>query len=131
MLIEASDAGDPELFRETEIFKKCQEIGIIPRSEAELVEKIQETSTTVFPQTGLDQERDYQESTAAESSLSLTLKVTLMWCPACAWVIEETLKRSPGIISASCNFATDRIRCEYKPVLTSPQNIIDSIKGLG
>ena len=131
MLIESSDAGDPELFRETEIFKKCQEIGIIPRSEAELVEKIQEASTTVFPQTGLDQERDYQESTAAESSLSLTLKVTLMWCPACAWVIEETLKRSPGIISASCNFATDRIRCEYNPVLTSPQNIIDSMKGLG
>jgi len=131
MLIESSDAGDPESFRETELFKKCQEIGIIPKSEAELAERVQENSTTVFPQTGIDQERDYQESTAAESSLSLTLNVTLMWCPACAWVIEETLKRSPGIISASCNFATDRIRCDYDPVLTSPQSIIDSIKGLG
>lgn len=131
MLIESSDAGDPESFRETELFKNCQEIGIIPRSEAELAEKARENSTTVFPQTGLDQERDYQESTAAASSLSLTLSVTLMWCPACAWVIEETLKRSPGIISASCNFATDRVRCDYNPVLTSPQRVIDSIKGLG
>ena len=131
MLIESSDAGDPESFRETELFKKCQEIGIIPRSEAELVERAQESSTTVFPQTALDQKRDHKESTATASSLSLTLSVTLMWCPACAWVIEETLKRSPGVISASCNFATDRVRCDYDPVLTSPQRIIDSIKGLG
>ncbi|UCF02688.1 MAG: cation-translocating P-type ATPase [Deltaproteobacteria bacterium] len=131
MLIESSDAGDPGLFRETKLFKKCREIGIIPRSEAELVERAQESPTTVFPQTDLVQERDYQESTAAASFLSLTLNVTLMWCPACAWVIEETLKRSPGIISVSCNFATDRVRCDYNPVLTSPQRIIDSIKGLG
>jgi heavy metal translocating P-type ATPase len=54
-----------------------------------------------------------------------------MWCPACAWVIEETLRRTPGIIGASCNFATDRVRCDYDPVLTAPQRIIDSIKGLG
>jgi len=131
MLIESSDAGDPESFRETELFKKCQEIGIIPRSEAELVERAQESPTTVIPQTGLDQERDYRESTAAASSLSLTLSVTLMWCPACAWVIEETLKRSPGIISASCNFATDRVRCDYNPVLTSSHQIVDSINSLG
>jgi heavy metal translocating P-type ATPase len=131
MLIEASDAGEPESFRDTELFKKCQEIGIIPRSEAELVERAQESPTTVFPHTGLVQEREYQESTAAASSLSLTLNVTLMWCPACAWVIEETLKRSPGVISASCNFATDRVRCDYNPVLTSPQRIIESIEVLG
>ncbi len=131
MLIESSDAGDPESFRETELFKKCQEIGIIPRSEAELVEKAQESPTTVFPQTGLVQERDYRESTAAASSLSLTLNLTLMWCPACAWVIEETLRRTPGIIGASCNFATDRVRCDYNPVLTSPHQIVDSINSLG
>ena len=131
MLMEASDTADPESFRETELFKKCQEIGIIPRSEAELVERAQESPTTVFPQTGSDQEREYQASTAAASSLSLTLNVTLLWCPACAWVIEETLKRSPGIISASCNFATDRVRCDYNPVLTSPHQIVDSINSLG
>ncbi|MCK5196027.1 MAG: hypothetical protein KAQ71_19595, partial [Desulfobulbaceae bacterium] len=48
MLIESSDAGDPESFRETELFKKCQEIGIIPRSEAELAEKARESPTTIF-----------------------------------------------------------------------------------
>jgi heavy metal translocating P-type ATPase len=131
MLIESSDAGDPESFRETELFKKCQEIGIIPRSEAELAEKARESPTTIFSKPGLVQEPDYQESTADESSLSLPLNVTLMWCPACAWVIEETLKRTPGVISASCNFATDRVRCDYNPVLTSPHQIVDAINSLG
>jgi heavy metal translocating P-type ATPase len=131
MLIESSDAGDPESFRETELFKKCQEIGIIPRSEAELAERAQESPTTIFSKPGLVQEPDYQESTADESSLSLPLNVTLMWCPACAWVIEETLKRTPGVISASCNFATDRVRCDYNPVLTSPHQIVDAINSLG
>jgi len=131
MLIESSDAGDPESFRETELFKKCQEIGIIPRSEAELAERAQESPTTIFSKPGLVLEPDYQESTADESSLSLPLNVTLMWCPACAWVIEETLKRTPGVISASCNFATDRVRCDYNPVLTSPHQIVDAINSLG
>jgi copper chaperone CopZ len=115
----------------TKLFKKCQEIGIIPRSEAELVERTQESPTTIFPQADLIQESDYQESTADESSLSLSLNVTLMWCPACAWVIEEILTRTPGVISASCNFATDRVRCDYNPVLTSPHQIVDSINSLG
>ncbi len=127
MLMESSDAGDPESFRETELFKKCQEIGIIPGSEAELAEKTEELSTTPAgaPKT------EYQHHTHPEDTLSLTLNVDQMWCPACAWVIEEALRKTPGIKDASCNFATDRVRCDYNPVLVSPQRIIDSIKGLG
>jgi heavy metal translocating P-type ATPase len=54
-----------------------------------------------------------------------------MWCPACAWLIEETLKRQPGILVACCSFSTDRVRCDYNPVLTSPREIISRIAGLG
>jgi copper chaperone CopZ len=133
MLIESSDAGDPESFRETELFKKCQEIGIIPRSETELAEtaRAQVLPAAPLSPNGPATETEYQTPSLDSDTLSLTLKVDQMWCPACAWVIEETLKRSPGIISASCNFATDRVRCDYDPVLTSPQRIIDSMKGLG
>ncbi len=133
MLIESSDAGDPESLRETELFKKCQEIGIIPRSEAELAEtaRAQVLPATPFSPNGPATETKYQTPSLDSDTLSLTLKVDQMWCPACAWVIEETLRRTPGIIGASCNFATDRVRCDYDPVLTSPQRIIDSIKGLG
>ena len=133
MLIESSDAGDPGSFRETELFKKCQEIGIIPRSEAELAEKARAQVLPAAPlsMNGPATETEYQTPSLDNDTLSLTLKVDQMWCPACAWVIEETLRRTPGIIGASCNFATDRVRCNYDPVLTSPQSIIDSIKDLG
>jgi YHS domain-containing protein len=30
MLMEATDSPDPESFRQTELFRKCQEMGIIP-----------------------------------------------------------------------------------------------------
>jgi heavy metal translocating P-type ATPase len=133
MLIESSDAGDPESFRETELFKKCQEIGIIPKSEAELAEKARAQVLPAAPLSpnGPATKTEYQTPSLDNDTLSLALNVDQMWCPACAWVIEETLRRTPGIIDASCNFATDRVRCDYDPVLTSPQRIIDSIKELG
>ncbi|MDH3803362.1 MAG: cation transporter, partial [Deltaproteobacteria bacterium] len=131
MLIESSDAGDPESFRETELFKKCQEIGIIPRSEAELAEIIRAKILPAAPLSTNGPTTEYQTPSLDNDTLSLSLSVDQMWCPACAWVIEETLRRTPGIIGAACNFATDRVRCDYDPVLTSPQRIIDSIKGLG
>ena len=41
MLSEASDTPDPASFKETELFKKCQDMGIIPSSEADLEQQIQ------------------------------------------------------------------------------------------
>jgi heavy metal translocating P-type ATPase len=127
MLMEATDSPDPESFRQTELFNKCQEIGIIPKSEAELAERAQELPTVV----ALASEREQLTTLQDKNILSLTLKIDQMWCPACGWLIEETLMRSPGVVSASCNFATDRVRCDYNPVITSPQKIIGFINDLG
>jgi len=133
MLMESSDTADPDSFRETELFKKCQEIGIIPKSETELAERAggQDVVATAPSATSPAQEPPNQKTTYTETHLSLNLHVHQMWCPACAWVIEESLKKSPGIASASCNFATDRVRCDYHPVITSPRKIIGYINYLG
>ena len=127
MLMEASNSPDPESFRHTELFMKCREIGIIPRSEAELAERAQELPPVTLPPS----QRQDLSAPQDENTLSLTLKVGQMWCPACAWVIEETLMRRSGITSAACNFATDRVRCDYNPRITSPQKIIDWVNDLG
>jgi heavy metal translocating P-type ATPase len=133
MLLESSDGADSQSFREKELFKKCQEIGIIPKSEEELAERARtgnlETLSPTADTAPLDQRQHLK--TESESTLSLNLRVDLMWCPACAWVIEETLKRRPGIVHSSCSFSTDRVRCEYSPIQTSPQQIIDTINSLG
>ena len=36
MLMEASDSPDPEAFKESDMFKKCQAMGLIPRDAADL-----------------------------------------------------------------------------------------------
>jgi heavy metal translocating P-type ATPase len=134
MLIESSDAGDPESFRETELFRKCQELGIVPSSEEDLKQLAGEPQMNGLAIEAADEVspvRDIIAEPTSENSLSLNLTVSQMWCPACAWVIEEALRRSPGVLSASCNFSTDRVRCDYNPLLSSPQQIIRSINSLG
>ena len=39
MLAEKHGAGDPASFKNSELFKKCRELGIIPRSKEDLAEK--------------------------------------------------------------------------------------------
>jgi heavy metal translocating P-type ATPase len=133
MLFEASDEADPASFKETELFKKCQEMGLIPRSEADLQQQAQtEESTASYPSTHKGIESlETQSERPGENALGLNLVVTDMWCPACAWVIEEALRRSNGVMNVSCNFSTDRVLCEYDPVSTSPSQIIRTIDALG
>jgi len=54
-----------------------------------------------------------------------------MWCPACAWVIQTALKKQEGVLSATCDFATDRLRCRYDPVVTGPDRIAAVVTRLG
>ncbi|MFC1813801.1 heavy metal translocating P-type ATPase [Thermodesulfobacteriota bacterium] len=120
MLAEASDSGDPARFKDTELFKKCQDMGIVPGPAAPNRLRDDPFEPATDPLSDKDR-----------SKLSLNLVVTDMWCPACAWVIEEVLKKRPGILTAGCNFSTDRLRCEYDPVLSSPDQIIGAVNTLG
>ncbi len=72
-----------------------------------------------------------QLATPTEGVLGLNLKVSNMWCPACAWLIDESLKKTPGVIDSACNFSTDRLQVNYNPIKTSPDRIIDAVKKLG
>ncbi len=75
------------------------------------------------------QEIRQQDNTA--DRLNLTLKISGMWCPACAWLIEEVLQRTGHVNKVSCNFSTDRVRLTYDPVGISPARIIQRIEDLG
>jgi heavy metal translocating P-type ATPase len=70
-------------------------------------------------------------ATLTDGVLGLNLKVSNMWCPACAWLIDESLKKTPGVIESACNFSTDRLQVNYNPIKTSPDQIIDAIEKLG
>ena len=117
LLMEAADSPHPRSFRDTQLFRQCQAAGVIPRSEAEL-----EPPAVTAPG---------EQIAPAGHQLVLDLRVSGMWCPACAWVIETAVSRVSGICQASCNFSADRFHCTYDPVTTSPPLIVQAIEKLG
>lgn len=122
MLLAAAEPGDPADFRNTELFRRCQEMGVIPRSAADLARRRQQPLCATAPP---------PPAAGHGAQLQLTLKIADMWCPACAWVIEETLRHQKGVLDAACNFATDRLRCSFDPVRSAPADIIRTIEKLG
>ncbi len=128
MLIEATDAGDPSRFKETTLFKQCQNLGIIPRTEKDLVIR----STFISADSAETPTEDPDAHvTRNREHLTVQLKILDMWCPACAWVISEALQKAPGIKTATCNFSTDRLFCDYNPILISQQQIQTIVKKMG
>lgn len=132
MLMEAADTDDPARFKHTELFKRCREMGIIPASEAELARQSESAAVAKPPRRANGHnETSRIDIDGASQFLRLHLKVSGMWCPACAWVIEEVLSKQPGIVEARCNFSIDRLSCAYDPVKASPQQIIRAVEKLG
>jgi len=127
MLAEAAEATDPTDFRHTDLFRRCVEMGVIPRSEDDLAAAVARPSVAVDDVSP----GDPVSPPAPDGALVCHLAVEGMWCPACAWVIEETLNRQPGISGAHCNFSTDRLRCAYDPTRTSPADIQSTLQRLG
>ncbi len=108
-------------------------MGIIPRSEKDLLPKGDEPIPSISNEPGQAQSHFKSDSHSATdpNRLPLYLNIAGMWCPACAWVIEEAVKKEPGVSQATCYFSTDRFRCEYDPVRTSPKKITAAIHQLG
>ncbi len=123
MLMEAADAPDPARFRETDLFRNCQALGIIPAA----AEDIPPPPSPPAPADGPPP----SPAGTSEDLLPLQLKIDGMWCPACAWVIEAALEQQAGIREAVCNFSTDRVVCSYSPRLISPDAVATLIRRLG
>ena len=103
MLMEASDAPDPLQFKQTSLFKTCLEMGIIPVSESDLEARLAQgplEPLLSLEQTGSEPEID-GKSESPSNTLGITLKVSDMWCPACAWVIEHALGKQSGVVHSA------------------------------
>ena len=121
ILMEATDSPNPEAFRETDLFRQCRARGIIPGSEEELTGGDNTHAEAAQLPSAVDQ----------NNVLTLKLLVSNMWCPACAWIIDESLKKNPGVVDSACNFSTDRLQVVYDPVKVTSHQIIESIGKLG
>jgi len=120
ILLQAAGTADPAAFRKSDLFQKCQESGIIPRSadDLPLPGPSPETASAAI-------------SPLPAEVLTLVLKIENMWCPACAWLIETALSKAPGVLSAACSFVTDQLRVRYDPVATDPNRIMAVVQRFG
>jgi Cu2+-exporting ATPase/Cu+-exporting ATPase len=109
---------DPAAMRAHALFARLQSQGIIPTEEGDPAPSKPEPDGV--PETGV-----------AEACEERVLKVTGMWCPSCAWVIERSLCRKEGVASVSACFSSDRVKVTYLPRLVGPAGIVDVIRGLG
>ncbi len=62
---------------------------------------------------------------------NINIPVTGMSCANCALAIERTVKKLPGVVNASVNFASERAHVEYIPSLTSLDEMIQAIEKAG
>jgi len=128
MLMESDQYKDTKDFKETDLYKQCVAAGIVPDTSIETSASPESISELPAENvSGMDGEVPID----SENFLTLNLQIQNMWCPACAWIIENTLTRSKGVISASCNFSSDRGSVMYDPVKTSPEKIHAAIEKLG
>ena len=100
--------------RETELFKRSLELGLI--SQPESASRPPEKKTAASP---------------ASPVAELLLHVTGMWCTSCAWLIERVVATLPGVVSAEVSFASDAAKVTYQPKRLPIDRIIERIKSLG
>src|SRR4051812_29398743 len=52
-------------------------------------------------------------------------------CSACLWLIEETLRRLPGVTRADVNYATRRAQLAWDPAQTDLARVIEAVRAIG
>ncbi len=60
-----------------------------------------------------------------------TLALGDLWCTSCGWLIEETLKRAPGVAEAQVNFVRREARVVYDPERTDLRRLAGRVRRLG
>jgi len=104
-------------FRETELYRKCVAAGFIAQAgKAEPIAA--EASGPASPE-------------IAGQGLEMSLKIEGMWCTACSWLVQEILRRLPGMLTAEVFFFSDQARVRYLPHRITPQEIFERLSRFG
>lgn len=111
ILLESGVLASGQNIRETEVFRRSLELGLISNPEAALE-----------PAPNLDPNAPTHE---------VLLQVNGMWCSACAWLIEHALRKLPGVVSADVFFASDLAKVKFSPQYLPPDSIPVCIQKLG
>jgi Cu2+-exporting ATPase len=70
-------------------------------------------------------------ATAGSATRRLALSVDGLWCPSCAWLVEEVVGRAPGVHSVRVTFFADLAEIAYDPAVTYPDELAGRVEALG
>ncbi len=101
--------------RQTEIFRRSLELGLISQPERD--------------DPGANSPLDDPDN--APVTQELIVHIGGMWCTSCAWLIGHALTSLPGVVNAEASFASDLVKVKYQPQKLPPQRIQDRIESLG
>ena len=62
---------------------------------------------------------------------NLTLMLGGMWCPSCAWLVGEQLRRTAGVNTAEVSFIQQQANLTFDGAITNPQKLKKRIRSLG
>lgn len=104
----------PEDPTQTELYRECLRAGIVlPGGFRE------------------DEETPPQTPSGMQDTVELTLHVSGMGCPACAWLLEKVLRNTKGVGEVRVSFGSDRASILYDPSLVAPREILALIASFG
>ncbi|MBI5932560.1 MAG: cation-translocating P-type ATPase [Chloroflexi bacterium] len=61
----------------------------------------------------------------------VTLTLGGMWCPSCAWLVSEQLKRTRGVASAEVSFIQQQANITFDSKITNHQSLKKRVRSLG
>ncbi len=122
ILWESGAIKDGQEVRQTELFQRSLQLGLISNRVAEEEPSKPSPSKAAAVPAG---------AAPAGTTEALLLHVAGMWCTSCAWLIEHALAGVPGVARAEASFASDLVKVQYHPQVVPPERIIERIRGLG
>jgi Cu2+-exporting ATPase len=79
------------------------------------------------PQLASRLEDSFENFAGSEASLV----IERVRCAACLWLVEQTLRRLPGVTRADVNYATQRALVAWEPQKTGLAAIVAAVRGVG
>jgi heavy metal translocating P-type ATPase len=112
ILLESGMIASGQDLRETEIFRRSLELGLVSNPEV----AAEAAAADADPNT---------------PSREVLLQVGGMWCSACAWLIEHGVRGLPGVLSCEVFFTSDVAKVRYNPQALPTETIVARIRKLG
>jgi Cu2+-exporting ATPase len=114
ILLESGVIQSGQDIRETELFKRSLELGLI--------------STASKRRAPSQKPTDIPADAPVQEAL---LQISGMWCSSCAWLIEHALMAERGVVSAEAFFASDLVKVKFHPQYLPTERITARIHSLG